>query len=97
MTNSQVILEAIGEVCACIGFFLLLIIICVALRWLYDVIVDKVNNNKAEKSRQQEIIRIQKKEQRELDDRFEYYNLQGEDFAKNIGPNKKLLEVCNWD
>ena len=93
----SIILETFAEICTMIGFFILLGVIIVTLRWCYDHIVEQINTNKRRK--QIHLAKIQAKKQRQIriNDLMSYYELQSEDVAKKVKPNKELLKVCNWD
>ena len=93
----NIILETFAEVCTMIGFFILLGVIIIALRWCYDRIVEQINTNKRRKQIRNVKIQAEKQRQIRINDLISYYGLQSEDVAKKVKPNKELLKVCNWD
>ena len=93
----NIILETFAEICEMIGFFLLLGVIIITLKWCYDRIVEQINTNKRRKQIRNVKIQAEKRRQIRINDLMSYYELQSEDVAKKVKPNKELLKVCNWD
>lgn len=93
----SIILETFAEICTMIGFFILLGVIIITLRWCYDRIVEQINTNKRRKQIRNVKIQAEKQRQIRINDLMSYYELQSEDVAKKVKPNKELLKVCNWD
>lgn len=97
MSTLSILTSTFAEICTMIGFFILLGIIIVALRWCYDRIVAKTNANKRNKQIRLAKIQANKQTQRRINELMAYYELQSNDAVKNVQPNEKLLKVCNWD
>jgi energy-converting hydrogenase Eha subunit H len=97
MTIYQLLMETFEEICILLGFFTLLIMLCVVIRMFFVYLRRKHKQaiRQAEKELQQE--EAQKSAELRQRDLIAYYDLLSEDATKSSKPNKYIVNLYNFN
>lgn len=97
MTINQILLETFTELCMMLGFFTLVLMLCITIRIFFMYLRRKHKQaiRQAEKDLQQE--EAQKAAVIRQRDLIAYYDLLSEDAAKSSKPNKNIVNLYNFN
>lgn len=97
MTMKQILIEAFTETLICIGFLVLLVMLCVAIRMLFTYLYCK--HKRALRQAEQELAQKEAQKQAYLRQRdlVAYYDLLSEDATKYTKPNQNIVDLYNFN
>lgn len=93
-------LNALIETCSTVGFFVIGLIICIIIRYAYDIVIEKYNHKKQSKKLIKEAIKASRKQNFEYACKQAYEDLKNADINKtafkNATANQQVVDSCNW-
>lgn len=97
MTIYQILSETFEEICILLGFFTLLIMLCVVMRMLFTYLYRK--HKQAVRQAKKELAQEEAQKAAELRQRdlIAYYDLLSEDATKATKPNKYIVNLYNFN
>lgn len=92
--------NALIDTCSTVGFFVIGLMICIIIRYAYDMVIEKYNHKKQSKKIIKEAIKASRKQNIEYACRQAYEDLKNADINetafKNATANQKVIDSCNW-